>query len=91
MLADFSAPCWSYSPRTQVARTKRYRERGLEPTKPELIAYARRGASADLRFFFLLLFLCINIITIMMMIIITIIIMYCIVNNHDWLTMMNHD
>ena len=24
-----------------VARTKRYRERGLEPTKPELIAYAR--------------------------------------------------
>ena len=41
-----------------MARTKRYRERGLEPTKPELIAYARRGASsADLPYFFLLLLL----------------------------------
>ena len=28
---------------SKVARTKRYRERGLEPTKPELIAYARLG------------------------------------------------
>ena len=34
---------------SKVARTKRYRERGLEPTKPELIAYARRSAQRGLR------------------------------------------
>ena len=30
-----------------MARTKRYRERGLEPTKPELIAYARPAAVGE--------------------------------------------
>ena len=107
----FFSPVVVISPRTQVARTKRYCERGLEPTKPELIAYARRGASsADLPYFFLLLLLLLLPIGSMYAIygniyhqytpnvsIYTIpgsyglLLLLCIVNNHDWLTIINHD
>ena len=40
--------CWLLPVHSaEVARTKRYRERGLEPTKPELIAYARPGPQEE--------------------------------------------